>query len=72
MCVSNLSHKLCVIHFTDLLLHPFFESFLQLRVFISSLTAKKIFESLISEAGFSNAYPPLTPLTLLTNLLSFK
>ena len=27
---------------------------------------------LISEAGFSRAYPPFTPLTLLTNLLSFK
>ena len=45
-------------HFIDLLLQPFFESFLQLRVFTSSLTAWNILDSLISDAGLSIAYPP--------------
>ena len=65
--LSSLSHKLCVMHFMDLLLHPFFESFLQFSVLISSFTAKKMLESLISDAGLSNVYPPCEPLKLFTN-----
>ena len=59
-------------HLTDLLLQPFLTLFCNSEFLISSFTALKIFESLISEAGLSKAYPPLTPLTLLTNLSSFK
>ena len=69
MCWSNSSHKLCVMHLVDLLLHPLFEFFLQFKFFTSSFTAKIILDSFISEAGFSKKYPPVAPLDPLTNLL---
>ena len=62
-----------VMHFVDLLLHPFFDSFLQLSILTSSSTAAIILEILISSGDNSNSYPPLAPLTLFTKLffLSF-
>ena len=46
----------------------FFECFLQLSVFISSLTAKIILDNFISEGTLSKTYPPLAPLALFTSL----
>ena len=58
----------------DLPLHPFFDSFLHLTVFIFSSTALIILNNFISPGGLLSTYPPEGPLELLTKLfsLSFK
>ena len=45
------------------------DSFLQFKVFISSLTAEIIWEILICSGGDTSTYPPLAPLTLLLGSL---
>ena len=65
---SKSSHKLWAMHFTDLPVHPFLDSFLQPTVLTFSSTALIMLDSFISSGRLVNKYPPKGPLELWTKL----